>query len=650
MSGALVGFRIGGEKKLLRLHGERGCESVLTGLLAWLRGVSDARLHAYAGVLHAVDMAQGHYTAELREKERAILLAFFEDHLGESCQPPTWAEAFAAFPELEGWHAGFPYMPAANIDACADVPWGFLLDLDADRGAGELQIYINRHARFAWRDMGVGPAAPCCTVPLAHARKLTAADVAALQGLLHQNFYSDGIDPLLPLREPARNHLSPPFPALGSTTSVAGEEAWLARLHLSAGHARLLLERAGLRATVRQVSELRLDDPHCGAWLREALAPEVLALTLAIHGPGASLGQMARVAAHLPSLPFAVELRTEAGAEVVSGGLPLLALGLNPHTGLNLALSPRDGPAYFDALRTCFLDGGMSVQGWRFLIKQDNAVLRAILQFFPPSARILRGFTHFINLLASSLQREPLTLNRCQPALRGVERILDRTRGRPEAMREENARIFLRALMRARLSVEQEANLAHEAQDVSDFVYAHTAVLKGATWASLCRRSDAWHRALLIEVDPAKDLRWHALLPLHQSGAYVAVELDSGYLLAEEGLEQRHCIGSYANACASGGTRVFSLRHGTAQGRRVATLEVQRGHDGVWRMVQIRGKANTPVHDPQLLQAADQVVAAYGAAVRTRAMRAGVSGLGSSAVGDYAAPPYVIHRQEHWTG
>jgi hypothetical protein len=192
---------------------------------------------------------------------------------------------------------------------------------------------------------------------------------------------------------------------------------------------------------------------------------------------------------------------------------------------------------------------------------------------------------------------------------------------------------------------------------VSDFVYAHTAVLKGASWASLCRRSDAWHRALLIEVDPAKDLRWPALLPLHESGAYVAVELDCGYLLAEDGLEQRHCIGSYANACASGGTRVFSLRQGTAQGRRVATLEVQRGHDGLWRMVQIRGKANTPVHDPLLLQAADQVVAAYGAAVRAQARSegpqarvGGLNGFGAPKGGDYAPPPYVIHRQEHWTG
>jgi len=120
--------------------------------------------------------------------------------------------------------------------------------------------------------------------------------------------------------------------------------------------------------------------------------------------------------------------------------------------------------------------------------------------------------------------------------------------------------------MRAHLTDEEEANLDHEAQDVSDFVYSHQAVLKGATWRSLRRRSSLWHRALLIQVDPAKDVRWPALLPRHELGSFVAVELDSGALLAEEGLEQRHCIGSYVNACSSGASRVFSLRQ---NGRRI---------------------------------------------------------------------------------
>lgn len=612
MSGALVGLRIGGGNKLLRLHGERSCESVFGGLLAYLRGVSDAHLLSYARALQAVGPADGPCPDDAAQ---AAMQDFLADPRGGTGRPHSWAEAFAAFPELAGWQAGFPFMPAADLDTCGDVAWGFLLDLDA----AELQIYANHHGRFRWRDMA-GSQPAYCTLSLADARRITASDLAALHGLLQQHVYSDGVDPVLPLRDA----VSAPFPGPG---------AWLARLQLERGRVRLLLERGPLRARVRQVGGLRLDDPHCGALLRAALEPPVLALAQAIHGPGASLAQTAQVAARLPDLPFAPD----------AGGLPLLELGLSPASGLGLA----PGPAFFDALRACFLAAGMSAQGWRFLIRLEQGVLRAVLQFFPPSARILGGFTHFINLLASALQSEPLRLERCQPALRGVERILDRTRGRPGPLREENARIFLRAIMRARLSPQEEDNLAHEAQDVTDFIYSHAAVLKGATWSSLRRRSDAWHRALLVMVDPQKDVRWPALLPRYAIGPYLAVELDCGFLLAEEGLEQRHCIGTYVNACSSGASRVFSLR---CNGRRTATLELQRDPGGSWRLVQIRGKANSVVRDAAVLAAGEAVARAYteaaGAGIqdeRTRAHQA-------LQPGGYVQPAYLIHRQEHWTG
>lgn len=612
MSGALIGFRIEGENKLMRLHGERGCEGVLTALLAYLRSQSDARLIAYARALEMVGPAHGPFPSGAVQ---SVLHAFFEDHFSEICRLPTWAEVFAAFPELTGWHAGFPFMSTAVLDACGAVSWGFVIDLDV----AELQIFVNRNARFHWRDM-VGSQPAYCTLPIAHARQLTASDVLALHGLLHQHSYSDGIDPVLPLRDA----VSAPFPGPG---------AWQARLSLAQGRIRLLLERGSLSAMVRQLGELKLDDPHCGKLLHEALAPAVLAMAQAIYGTGASLAQVGLVATHLQALPFHPDAR----------GLPLLDLGLSPCSGLSLL----PGPRFFDAVRARFLDAGMSAQGWRFLIKQDNAVLRFLLKFFPPSPRIVGSFGHFVNLLASALQNEALRIERCQPALRGVERILDRTRGRPGALREENARLFLHAIMRARLSAQDEANLEHEAQDVSDFVYAHTAVLKGVTWRSLCRRSDDWHRSLLITVDPNKDVRWPALLPVYSMGPFVAVELDSGYLLAEEGLEQRHCIGTYANACASGATRVFSLRH---KGKRTATIELQRGHDGAWRMVQIRGKANSVICDPAVLEAARVVTQAYSETARAREdvefARARANGNASG----YLSPSLLVAAQDYWTG
>lgn len=612
MSGALVGFRIDGGNRLLRLFGERSCEGVLKELLVYLRGVSDARLQAYARSLQPIGPEHGYFP---QSSDRSRMETFFQEHFGETLPCATWAQAFALLPELEGWHAGFPFMPAAALDACGDVFWGFLIDLDA----GELQIFDNRNARFRWRDMA-GSQPAYCTLQLAHARELTDRDVATIHGLLNQHTYADGIDPLLPVRDA----ISEPFPGPGD---------WRARLRLAHGRARLLLERGPVKAKVRRVAELKLDDPHCGALLRDALDPTVLALAQAIYGPGASLAQVAQVAAQLPQLPFAPQL----------GALPLLDLALRPSSGLGLA----PGPTFFDAVRASFLAAGMSAQGWRFLIKQDNAVLRFLLQFFPPSARILADFARFINLLASALQSEPLRIGRCQAALRGVERILDRTRGRPDPTREENARIFLRAIMRAQLSVQDEANLAHDAQDVSDFVYTHTSVLHGATWRSLCRRSDSWHRALLITVDPEKDVRWPALLPRYATGAFLAVELDCGFLLAEEGLEQRHCIGTYVNACSSGASRVFSLRH---NGKRLATMELQRNHDGSWRMVQIRGKANTAVQDPAVLAAGEAVADAYSEAARRHEHGEPERSHQALQPGAYVQPAYIIHRQEHWTG
>lgn len=581
MSGALVGFKIDGERKLLRLHGERSCEGVLTELLDYLRATSDARLGTYARGLKMVVQERGPCPDDV---DRAELQPFLDANPAAPAALRTWTDIFGAFAELQGWHAGLPFMPAALLTSCGDVSWGFLIDLDA----WELQIFVNRHARYAWCEMG-GSQPAYCSMALDHARLLTRPDLSALQALLQQHAYAESLDVALPLHDA----VSPPF---------AGPGEWQAMLQLTGGHVHLRLRRGTVQARLTQVGELTLDHPHGGALLREALDPAVQAMVQAIYGPGANLAQIARVAAHLSQLPFAPD----------EGGLPLLDLALRPSCGLALAL----GPSFFDRVRAQLLASGMSGQGWRFLIKQDDAVLRSLLQFFPPSARILASFSHFINLLASALQSTPLRIERCQPALRGVERILDRTRGRPDQTREENARIFLRAVMRVRLSDAEESNLAHEAQDVSDFVYAHTAVLKGATWKSLHRRSDEWHRALLISVDPDKDVRWPALLPVFETGQFLAVELNTGLSLAEEGLEQRHCIGTYANACASGATRVFSLRH---HGRRAATLELQRRHDGSWRMVQIRGKANSAIREPALLDAANQLVQAYAQAARAHA-------------------------------
>ena len=612
MNGVLVGFRIEGIYKLQRLHGLRSCEEGLKELLSYLRGVSDSQLLAYASQVTAIGPEQGPF---LSEAQRCQVHGFMTTAHTPAVHRLAWSDAFAAFRGLEAWHAGFPYLPAAPIDLCADIHWCFLLDLDL----GQLQIYDNRNARFSWRAMGFAEPA-FCTLSLQHARLLRNQDINTLHSLLQQHVCSDGRDPVLPMSDAV-------------SASFAGPGQWRARVELRGGRVRLLLARDTLEAQICRVAALRLDDPGCGEFLRQALDPQVLALSKSIYGSAASLAQIDLVASQRQLLAF----------DAHKGGLPLLDLGLRTSTGLQLRL----GPDYFDSVRVRLMSNGLTAQGWRFLIKQDNEPLRVLLQFFPPSAGVLPGFAYFINLLASALQSEPLCARRGLTALRGVERILDRTRGRPEPVREENARIYLRAIMRARLSEDEESNLDHEAQDVSDFVYSQHLALKGASWRSLCRRSDLWHRQLLIKVDPATDVRWPALLPRHALGSFDAIELDSGALLAEEGLEQRHCIGSYVNACSSGASRVFSLRQ---NGRRLATIELQRGHDGDWRLVQIRGKANSLIRDTATLEAAESLALAYSHRVRLHEKGQSQNFHPALQPGAYVAPAYVVHRQDHWTG
>jgi len=616
MSGALVGMRIDGHCKWLRLHGERRCASILADVLAFLHRFDEARLPAYARCLHPVTMAHEPFPSPATRDDLRVFFAGFPQ--APVC-PASWAEIFECFNEIRGWIAGFPYMPAAALHACGDVDWGVLIDLDAS----QLLIYDNRHIRVPWQALDEVDVANC-TLALSAARQLEAGDLNLIEDLLNHHA-PNGNEAAVSL--PVQDMISP---------ALAGPAAnWQMRLQLHRGRVGLMLERAGIRLQLAQAHGLCLDTPGLGPMLCQVLPQDLLALVRAIYGPSARLSQVARVQAERERLPF----------DPGSHGLPLLDLGLQASNGLNFPL----GPDFFDVVRARFLAAGMTLQGWRFLLRQQPQVLRFLLQYYPPSHRILGDFARFVNLIAMALQNEPLQLQRAHVALRGVERILDRTRGRPSSVREENARIFLRAIMRARLSAEEEANLAHEAQDVSDFVYTHATILKKATWRSLRRRSEHWHRTLLIAVDPNKDVRWPSLLPVYSTGPFTAVELDCGYLLAEEGLEQRHCVGTYVHACSSGASRIFSLRR---SGKRVATIELQRNHAGDWVLVQIRGKANAAVRDPDVLAAGQAVAQAYARAYARQNHTCSDSHQPARAFSSIHAhqPEYLIHRQEHWTG
>lgn len=108
-------------------------------------------------------------------------------------------------------------------------------------------------------------------------------------------------------------------------------------------------------------------------------------------------------------------------------------------------------------------------------------------------------------------------------------------------------------------------------------------------------------------------------------GKIEAMELTTGRALFEEGKAMDHCVSSYAERCANGSSRIFSLRIG---GLRVATLELApmgldgsklagvnmssieaRAKVGRWEPVQNRGKHN---------HAASQAATEAGALVAAR--------------------------------
>jgi len=125
--------------------------------------------------------------------------------------------------------------------------------------------------------------------------------------------------------------------------------------------------------------------------------------------------------------------------------------------------------------------------------------------------------------------------------------------------------------------------------------------MRGRTPESLLRVVRDWHRALAESRSAATAVApWgpSGFAPFaHEEGEgegrreFEITELLTADELAEEGKAMSHCVASYALACGSGRSSIWSLRVRIESGRvvRLATVEVRRG-DGT--VVQVRRKSN----------------------------------------------------------
>lgn len=138
-----------------------------------------------------------------------------------------------------------------------------------------------------------------------------------------------------------------------------------------------------------------------------------------------------------------------------------------------------------------------------------------------------------------------------------------------------------------------------------DFLRAnlHTVDLRGRTFASAMRLVRDWHgwlgrlRSRLVSWPRS---RWtEMVVPVEPTpteprrAEWRLVELLDSHQLAHEGRVMRHCVSTYARACAAGYSSIWSLRHRWSDepcARSVITIEVQ---PGTRMIVQVRGPANS---------------------------------------------------------
>lgn len=153
--------------------------------------------------------------------------------------------------------------------------------------------------------------------------------------------------------------------------------------------------------------------------------------------------------------------------------------------------------------------------------------------------------------------------------------------------------------------------------------------------ASAMRQHEAWAaqaRERQAQANPSLRRQWRAEAGALRHGRVEAVELSVGMDLFDEGKAMSHCVGSYADRCASGQSRIFSVRIG---GLRQSTLELapcskaggsadisrfdaedpaSRAKVKGWAISQNRGKHNALNLTPEVKEACERFAQDYAVA------------------------------------
>jgi PcfJ-like protein len=138
---------------------------------------------------------------------------------------------------------------------------------------------------------------------------------------------------------------------------------------------------------------------------------------------------------------------------------------------------------------------------------------------------------------------------------------------------------------------------------IVDFLHENAIDLRGRTFASVMRLVRTWHGSLATARMWARSWprsRWNEMAVAvepkpgeqHRAEWRIVELLDSGEL-AYEGRAMRHCVATYAPACASRRCSIWSLRYRSSDAsapRSMLTIEVDVRRAAI---VQVRGAANS---------------------------------------------------------
>jgi len=118
-------------------------------------------------------------------------------------------------------------------------------------------------------------------------------------------------------------------------------------------------------------------------------------------------------------------------------------------------------------------------------------------------------------------------------------------------------------------------------------------------WPLLVRRAKEWHELVLLREDEARGAKeWAPLFGEQADGEFKAVELTNGAQLHAEGQRMHHCVSTYADRCANGHCRIFSIEKNSEPH---STLELAWANDQ-WSAGQNLGYCNTRHIDAKAAQ------------------------------------------------